>query len=176
VNEIEKRWAWSQVEEMADGGLSADDARRMRVAMAQDTELQNAVRRALRLRRELSRLRAGPVPRSFSLRLMRIPQPARGKRPNRWPLAGALAATLAIAALALGISALRDRAPKTSAATEERRAEAVADFAIAMTYLQRSAALARTEVGAAVRDGVRDAIDVSRAAVRDKPHASDNGD
>jgi hypothetical protein len=49
------------------------------------------------------------------------------------------------------------------------QARAVSDFETAMTYLHRSAAIAGTEVTAAVGGGLRDALTVGRDAVQRNP-------
>jgi hypothetical protein len=176
VSGLDQQWAWSQVEAMADGTLPASDEARMRAALRADARLREAVERATAIRGGLRRLGRSPVPPSLWRRLLRVPRAAARPKPRR--AAGVVAAAglglaaAAIAAVAIFLEPVQTPPP----AAADARAAAVADFAIAMTYLQRSATLANSEMGAAVRSGLRDALAVGRGATRNEQPEPSNGD
>jgi hypothetical protein len=166
VSDLDNQWAWSQVEAMADRSLDASSTRRMRDAMAKDLELTKAVERAAALRSELARLRRVPVPAGQRLRLLSIASGPRASTVGRAPWRMLpIAAAIAAGAAAIGLSALLHRPSPPAPAAEAR---AVSDFETAMAYLHRSAAVAGTEVTAAIGGSLRDALVVSRNAVQQK--------
>ena len=157
MTELDRTWAESQIEAMAEGSLSAEAERRMLAAMDRDEGLKQRVRHAQDLRRMLRGLGAPPVPRGLWWRLWQIPSVDRPRRLNAWAPAGVLATAVVVA---LGIGGLLDTqgpAPEDPAATA-----AVQDFAIAMAYLQKSTLMASNEVSEAVGSGVLDALAMSR--------------
>jgi hypothetical protein len=167
VSDLDDRWAWSQVEAMADDTLPRADEQRMRAAMAADARLRQAVARAATVRGELKRLARAPVPPSQRRRLLQIPNAsprADSKRVRLFvPAVGlAVAAAAAIAVTAL-LETSRAPRPAPPEAQAQAQAQAVADFAVAMTYLRRSAAIASTDVTTAVRG----ALPGGREAARD---------
>ena len=167
MTDLERRWAWSQTEAMADQSLSPDDVQRMRAEMARDPALRAAVERAVRLRAALRRLPRSAVPASLALRLLRIPGAARPIRGRALSAVAAAASLAIVAALAL--------LPRTGPPPSELHA-AVAEFEVAMAYLQRSAVLARIEATNAVGGGLQDALAASREALRNEQTNSQNGD
>jgi hypothetical protein len=175
VNELDDQWAWSQVEAMADGTLPHADAKRMRVAMGADAGLREAVERAAALRERLRRLDRNRVPSSLLRRLLAIPRNSRRVGSRRLTGLGAAAALGVAAASAAAVVIFLDPMHTGPRVPVGEQAEAAADFAVAMTYLQRSATLARTETAAAVGTGLRDAFAVSRDAMRGE-QPQPNGD
>ena len=155
---LENQWAWSQVEAMADRSLSADDRQRMRAEMERDPSLRDAVERASALRRRLRGLSDEPVPLKVPLGLLRIPREA---SLDGWSGRG-LWATAAATAVMLAV-VLRVLWPESP--PPDQRIAAVQDFEVAMTYLQRSAALTRREVAEAVGSGLQEALSVGREAL-----------
>jgi hypothetical protein len=170
VKPIDAEWAWSQVEAMAERSLPAADERRMRAAMAADPALQRAVQHAAGMRRELRRLGHLSSPSGLLARLWRIP---RGTEARRWRPRLAAAALAAAALVALGLALLLRRPPVTPP-DPEARAKAIAEFAVAMTYLRRSTVIAQDEVTSAVRGSMREAI--TREAARNRRRDAKNGD
>ncbi len=197
MTDIENQWARNRVESMADGSLPAADAQRMREAMAREPALREAVERAARLRRELGRLGREPVPRGLRRRLLRIGDgPAAGtrvpapRRPvvrlplmrlpvTRLGVAVSALAAVAVVAVLVAMSGARPHpgarlnpgappasSPAAAVAAAEDRA-AVENFQVAMAYLQRSTLIAGAEVSSAIGSGLRDALVISRKAVRD---------
>ncbi|HEX9877203.1 MAG TPA: hypothetical protein VGC50_11175 [Gammaproteobacteria bacterium] len=168
MSDLEIRWAWSQVEGMADGSLSADDERRVRAAMTQDPALRHAVRHAATLRRSLRRLDKAPLPPTLLRHLWGIP--GRGKR------AGPSAAPLWLSVSACGVAAAAAwlLLPADPAAPDPRAA-AVQDFEIAMAYVRQSAVITRDEVTTALGTGLQEAVVTSRDAVRNRDSENDNG-
>lgn len=159
MTELDRTWAKSQVEAMADESLAADAKRRMQAIMAEDPEIAAEVERAKALRRNLRLLVGRPAPRGQLRRLWTIPGADR-PRAGYWAPAMVLAT---VAAAALGISVfLNDPGPSAEELAQEA---AVQDLAVALAYLQRSAELARSEVNEAVGDGMRGAMSISRQAV-----------
>lgn len=169
MTDLENRWAWSQVEAMADSSLSADDEQRMHTEMARDASLRDAVERAAALRRALRELSSEPVPLSVPLDLLRIPRAAPLERRSGAGLwaAGTVTGLVLLAAL---LRVLWPESPPPA-----QRIAALEDFQIAMTYLQRSAALTRREATEAVGSGLREALSVSREAVREDESNPENG-
>jgi hypothetical protein len=172
VTNLESQWAWSRVESMADRSLSADEQRRMRDAMAVDRELNRAVQDAIALRRELKGL--ARVPKSTALRRRLLDIANDGQRPASWirlsatwATGFAAAAALAVAAFVLLRTAPQDAAPPEVAQTKTPD-EAIEDFVIAMTYLQKSATIANAEVTAAVGGSLHEALSASRDTEREQ--------
>jgi hypothetical protein len=157
---------------MADGTLPRADAKRLRAAMGADARLRDAVERAIVLRRHLHRLGKHPVPSSQWRRLLRIPRDSRRAGTRRSPRILVAAAMGLAAAAALTLAVLLEPARAPLLPPPDERAAAVADFAVAMTYLRRSAAIADAEM----RSGLRDALAVGRHAVRDEQPEPSNGD
>lgn len=168
---FEIEWARAQVEAMADGSLTRAERRRMRVLMHAEPELAAAVERARRLRTELASLGRVSVPPGLDARLLAIPGAAR--RPDRlrpWGVPLAAAAAGALVALT-GLLVLEQTSQPAAA-----RQAAVRDFQVAMSYLQRSAAVTGDEVTRELSNGLREAFAVSRSAVLGNETESSNGD
>ena len=161
MTELDRAWARSQVEAMADGSLTAESERRMRTLMAADPTLAAEVERARQLRREIRALTRTPVPRGLGRRLWRIPAADR-PRAGYWAPATVLASVAAVAVL---VGVLMDE-PGPSPEQLAREA-ALKDFAMAMAYLQKSATMASNEVNQAVSGGVLDAWAIGRGMIRD---------
>lgn len=166
---LDNQWAWSQVEAMADGSLSANDEQRMHAEMARDPRLENALERASALRRELRKLSNDPVPLAVSLALLRIPREARLERRSGAAL-WAAATVMGLVVLAVLLRVMWPASPPPA-----QQVSAVQEFEVAMTYLQRSAALTRREVTEAVGSGLQEALNVSRGAVREDELERENG-
>ena len=158
-------WAWSQIEAMADGSLSADDQQRMRRAIGNDAQLERAVERAKAVRQALRRLPPAPIPRGLSWRLLGIN--AGSSRQWLWFGTPALATTIAILVAVMLIGP--DPVPI------DPRAAALEDFRVAMHYLQRTAVFTSNEVTGTVGDGLREAVTTSRDARRDEELRSRDG-
>lgn len=176
MSDLDNQWAWSQVEAMADGALPAADAKRMQAALRADARLREAVERATAVRSGLRRLGRSPVPVPPSLwrRLLQIPRASRRAEPMR--PAGIVAVGLGLAAASIvAVTIFLGPARTPPPAPPDERTAALADFAVAMTYLQRSATRADAEMTAAVRSGLQGALAVSRKAMREQPEPS-NGD
>lgn len=171
MTELDRTWARSQVEAMADGTLSAAAEERMQAAMARDPALADEVAAARALRDQLRQLGAVPVPRGLWWRLWRIPAPERRMRASIWMPAGVLATA---AVVMLGANLYMGGAQPT--VDEEARAAAVQDFAIAMAYLQKSAVMARNEVNEAVGSGVLRALAASRGIMDKSETGISEGD
>lgn len=158
MTELDRTWAESQIEAMAEGSLPAEAERRMLAAMDRDPGLAERVERARVLRRALRGLADVPVPRGLWWRLWRIPtanRPRRNGIEGMWlPTAGVLA-TAVVAALSINVF-LGTEGPS---AEEEA---AVRDITIALAYLQKSALMASNEVNEAVGSGMLDALAMSR--------------
>jgi len=170
MTELDRTWAKTQIEAMADGSLSAEAARRMRTLMNCDPGIRAEVERARALRLDLKALAGVPVPKGLRRKLWRIPAAERPRR-SYWMPAAALAS---VAAVALGVGLfLEARGPSEE---ELAREAALQDFAIAMEYLQRSALMARNEVNEAVGSGVMDALAMSRGAIRQSAAGIDEGE
>lgn len=169
MTELDRAWAESQIEAMADDSLAPDAKQRMRVLMNVDPEIRARVERARALRRELRLLSEQPVPRGLFWRLWQIP--AANRPPRTFWLPAAAVASIATAALGISLFfSVQGPSPE-----EMAREAAVQDFAIALAYLQRSAELARSEVNEAVADGMRGAVSVSRQAIERADAPMDEG-
>ncbi len=159
-------WAWGQVEAMADDSLADTDRRRMREAMECDSRLLNAVKRARALRRELHRLSRPRAPAGLLKRLLKIP-PGRSAA-KIWLVAPVLPVTAAILVYVVII-----RAPLPSIDAE---VVAMQEFRLAMSYVQKSAAVTSDEVTDAVRGGLREAFTISRNSVLGENSELEQGD
>ena len=151
--DLRNEWAWSQVEAMADGGLDKAETERMSKAMADDPDLRRAYDRARSVRDALRRHRLPATPRGLLSRLLAV---ASRDRPNFSFLSvsvGALAVAF-IAAVLINVSYQQ---------AAEEQAEAMREFTIAMTYLNRSADYTRVTV----RDRVSTELVEALAASRD---------
>jgi anti-sigma factor RsiW len=179
VTELERQWAWSRVEGMADGSLDKAEDARMRAAMARDEDLARAVTRAVALRRALKQQPRVSIPRSLRGRLLALASRAPEEKKHRFALRAAWVLGLAAAVAGIGFLTLARRAPEPTptrrALEKEQQTDAVADFAIAMTYLHRSAVIARMEVTQAVGGGLRDAVVISRKVAREDKRQRHNG-
>lgn len=170
MSKLDRSWAESQIEAMADGSLSPEAEQRMRSLIDADPEIGARVARARSLRRELGALRGGPVPRGLLGRLWQIPAAGRPKRPAFMPAA----AFAALAAAALAVSLFMSIRGPT--AEELAREAAVQDFVVAMAYLQKSVTIAQNEVNQAVGSGMLSAIEVSREVMEASPGSGDEGE
>lgn len=159
MTDLDRAWARTQVEAMADGTLSPESERRMRALVNCDPELRAQVERAKVLRRELRALRDIAVPAGLGKRLWRIPAGHRA-RPTLWLPSLALASLAAVAVVAGLFRAGSGPTPEELAQTE-----AVEDFTIVVAYLQKSALMARNEVNEAVGSTMLDVLAMSRGAV-----------
>lgn len=156
MTELDRAWAETQIEAMADASLSADGEQRMRAAMSRDPDLAAKVARAQALRRELRRFAEVPVPRGLLRRLWQIPSPGPSRVGGFWVPAGVLA-TVVVAALSINVFfGQPDVAP-----IDEAQAAAVQDVAIAVSYLHRSMIMANNEINEAVGSGVLGALAAS---------------
>jgi hypothetical protein len=100
MTELDRTWAKTQIEAMADGSLAPEAEKRMRTLMNIDPGIRAEVDAATALRQSLGRLRRRPVPRGLFWRLWRIPG-ARRRHHHFWIPAVALAS---VAALAVGLN------------------------------------------------------------------------
>jgi hypothetical protein len=175
MSELDRAWARTQVEAMADGSLSPEASGKMAALMASDPAVAREVGQARALRQEIKRLTRTRVPRGLFWRLWRIPTADRVPW-SYWAPAGVVA-TAAVAVL--GLNLLLTEPGLTP--QELAREQAVQDFAITLAYLQRSAELTRVELDEVMADGVRGAVAISRQAmgradVRINDGADDNED
>jgi anti-sigma factor RsiW len=163
----ESNWAWERIEAFADNSLDAADAARMSEALRADPALSAAIERARGVRGALRELRRSPVPAGLLRRLLAAPFPAR-RRPT-WLL---IAAPAAAAAIAIGIALFVSRPEREPDAAQ---LAAMRDLALAMRYLQRSAAITEEEVGGAVTAGLLDAFRAGHVAVGDETSEDEDG-
>jgi len=148
-------WAWTQIEAMADESLTADERARMEAALATDPALRAAVDRARRLNAELRRLPRPRPPRGLFGRLLAVP----GRSESAWSMLAAPLGAAAVAALAaLLVASVRQAPPGPEA-------EAMREFVLAMTYLQRSAVVTRDEVGGQVGQSLASVLLASRESL-----------
>lgn len=155
MTELDRTWAESQIEAMAEGSLSAEAESRMLAAMDRDAGLARRVEQAMVLRRALRGLPGATVPRGLWRRLWRIPTADR-PRSGIWMPAGVLA-TAVVAALAIGVL-MNTPAP----VPQDEAQAAVEDFAVAMAYLQKSAVMASNEMSETIGSGMAGALEMSR--------------
>lgn len=149
-----ERWYDHRVEAFVDGELPDNERRLFEARMAHDEALAQAVRRARRLRTELHRLPSLDCPDDLSKRVFQMTG-SRSRVPAMgWALGGALGAAMVLA-LALGGGRYfesSDRVPATELASEldmdaAELAQARADVALALAYLDRAGQVAAREVG-----------------------------
>lgn len=158
MTDLDRQWANSQIEALVDGSLPPEAERRMRQAMREDESLREQVDDAAVLKRELKRLRRVRVPRGLALRLAGIPVADRPRGLRLIPAAGI--ASLAAVAISVGVFSVMQQ----ESSEAEARA-AIRDFQVAMAYLQKSTALAQSEMNEAVSLALRDAVETSRGAL-----------
>ena len=173
MKDLNSEWARSQIEAAAEGSLSPGDRARFAEAMAADASLERAVRQAKRVQLDLARMRASRVPPGLWRSLLAIPRTASepAARPMRRPLiAAGVGAALAAVALTLLLK------PTSPSPSTEEQARAVADFELAMSYLQESTEIARTELTTALGGALQRALAGNRDATRDERSRSNTGD
>lgn len=175
MTELDKAWAESQIEAMADGSLSPEAERRMVTIMRVDRSLAARVEKARELGQALKQLQPVPVPKGLVWRLWRIPSKNPRSSERRIGVMWLPAAFVAAAAsVALTLNVFFGMTGPT--AEEQARAAAVEDFTIVMAYLQKSALMATNEVNEVVGTGVLDALSVSRGLMERKESEVSQGD
>lgn len=157
MTELDRTWAKTQIEAMADGSLGPEAERRMRALINCDPELRDDLERAQALMKDLRSLADVPVPAGLRRRLASIP---RAQRPRYFVPATAFA-TLAVAALGISLY-FGSFGPSDE---ELAREAALQDFAITIAYLQKSALMASNEVNTAVGSGVLGVLEMSRGTI-----------
>lgn len=157
--DLNREWAVSQLEAWADGSLTGAQRERMRSALERDPALRAAAERAVAVHRALREQAAAPLPKGLRRRLLAIPSPP-PSRQLRWALPAAVAAGTAAVAVAVWLAQSSTPPPAT-----DPRLAAIADFELAMHYLNKSARLTQVEVTGAVGAGLRDAWAVSRESL-----------
>lgn len=171
MTELDRAWAETQIEAMADGSLSADAEQRMLAAMERDVDLANQVELARAVKRNLGQLGSVPAPRGLLWRLWRIPQ-SESRRPQiAWAPAGVLAAAVVLA-LTLNVVF----GPQETSSLDQAEIAAVQDFAVAVVYLQKSAVIARNEINEAVGSGVLSALSASSGLMDRTENKPSEGD
>lgn len=174
---IEREWAWSQVEAMADGSLDGDDLERMQRALSKDDALDAAVGRARAVLLGLRDSRIPPPPPGLLRRLL-----AQGD--GRGPLGrdagrqgaqrGWFAAPIGVAATALIALLFGSMLEHMSGRAEQEAA--LQDFEIAMSYLRESAVMTRQQVGQQLGEGLMITLVKSRETLAgDEQAADENG-
>ena len=154
--DLNAEWARTQLEAWADGSLTQESRARMEAALAADPRLRAAAERAVAVQRALRATPQPSMPRGLRWRLLTIP----GQ--SMWPtFALPAAAAVAVAVVATTISLN----PASPPPLDEQQVAALQDFETAMRYLQKSARITQNEVANAVGSGLRDAVEVTRAAV-----------
>lgn len=172
MTELDRTWAETQIEAMADGTLSPEAEERMRTAMNRDSDLAKRVEHARALRRVLGRMKNDtPVPRGLMWRLWRIPAQDRARGFGMWMPAGVLATAL-IAVLGFNLY-LGTSEP---ALNEAEQAAAMEDFAITMAYLQKGAMMAQNEINEAFGSGVASALTTSRGMLEQTELGTSDGE
>ncbi len=119
-----------------------------------------------RLRRELRRLPNPPVPAGMLRHLLEIPS---GREP-RWRRALVPALPVFIAAVVLALI-VRQPPPE-----DDPSVVALQEFRLAMSYVQRGAAVTNEEISDAIETGLREAYGISRGSVLGEDRRSDEGD
>jgi anti-sigma factor RsiW len=155
TTELNRTWAWSQVESYVDGSLERDDRLRMERIVESDQALAAAVGRARQVQRALRRAQPRKPATSLIFRLLAVPT-----RPGSLRFFAAPVGALAVAFI-VSLLVLMQPEPQDPAA------EAAEEFALAMAYLQRSAQITRDEVSNRVGSGLVSALLVSRASMED---------
>lgn len=157
MTELDRTWARSQIEAMADGSLEPNAERRMRALLNCDPELRAEYESAKALVRELKGLADVPVPRHLRRKLSGIPS---AERAQYWVPASAFA-TVAVAALAVSLF-FGLRGPT---AEELERQATIEDFAITMAYLQKGVMMASNEINSTIGSGVLGVLEMSRGTM-----------
>ena len=173
MTELDRAWAETQIEGMADGSLSAEAEQRMLAAMRQDRGLADRVDQARALRFGLRQLGNAPVPRGLFGRLWRIPAAGRSHASTYWMPAGVLAAAV-VAAISIGI--FQGQQAKDVASMDEAEMAAVQDVVIAVSYLQKSMVLAHNEINEVVGSGVFEALAASSGMMNRTERIDSEGD
>ena len=119
-----------------------------------------------RLRRELGRLPKPPVPAGLLWRLLKIP----ADREPRWRRV--LVPALPVFAAAV-VVALMVRQPPPE---DDPSVVALQEFRLAMSYVQRGAAVTNDEISDAFETGLREAYGISRGSVLGEDRRPDEGD
>lgn len=171
MTELDKTWAESQIEGMADGTLSPAAEERMRGAMNRHPALAKRVEQARALRRLLGNMDTAPVPRGLLWRLWRIPAEDRARGFGLWAPAGVFA-TAVIAALGVNLY-LGTPEPEFS---EAEQVAAVQEFAIAMAYLQKGTLMASNSINDSLGSGVASALNASRGMMERTEFGSSDGE
>ena len=153
--DLNGEWARSQIEAWADGSLTEANRERMRAALQRDPRLRAGVERAAAVHRALREALPAPLPRGLRRRLLAIP----ARRGRVWPRF-ALPVAAGVAALAVAVWWQRPVEP-----TFDERVAAVADFELAMHYLQKSARITENGVTGAVGSGLQGAWATSRESL-----------
>jgi anti-sigma factor RsiW len=162
--DLHNEWAWSQIEAYADGSLEPAARDRMLIELAGDEQLRAAVERAADIQHALRRMRGAPLPRGLRGKLWRIP----GRSVPHWGWV-ALPVTAAIAAIAIAPFLTRPEVEP------DPRVAALREFELAMTYVQKTAAITGHEVTGTVGAGVLDALLTGRDSVRDATRTQETG-
>ncbi len=166
---LETEWARSQVEAMADRSLTGADLARMERLLEADPSLRAELTEAEDVLSSLRAARLPAPPRGLLWRLWSQAPAAAGPKTGRaglWSGVPAMSAgVFATAAIVFLFGTLVQRMP------DPRQQAAIQDFAVAMNYLQRTAILARDEVGQQVGQGLATALSVSASTL-----AEDNQD
>jgi hypothetical protein len=162
VTDLDRQWAQTQVEAFVAGNLPPEAERRMRAVMEDSPDLRKQVECARLVRRELRSLRSAPVPGRLFWSLLGIPGRDRAPRLSLHMPATVMASVAAVA-IGVGSYSIVER----HKAEAQARETAVRDFQVAMVYLQKSTALANSEVTEAVGLGVRSAVNASRSVLQD---------
>lgn len=172
VTELDRTWAKTQIEAMADGTLSPEAEERMRTAMNRDPDLAKRVDQARVLRQMLGGMKHHtPVPRGLWWRLWRIPSEDRARGFGLWMPAGVLATAL-VAVLGFNLY-LGSQEPVLN---EAQQAAAMEDFAITMAYLQKGAVMAQNEINEAFGSGVASALTASRGMIEQTEYGTSDGE
>ncbi|HEX5046887.1 MAG TPA: hypothetical protein VFX89_07160 [Gammaproteobacteria bacterium] len=166
--ELHNEWAWSQIESYADGDLSGAAHARMEAALRADERLRAAVARARDVHAALRRAQPAPLPAGLRARLLRISGPAL----PRWPMLAAAATAATAAAVVAGLLLHR---PEAAPPPADERAAALADFELAMKYMQKTAAITSREVTNRVGGGVREALAISGKSLREPAERKNTG-
>jgi anti-sigma factor RsiW len=170
--ELRDGWAWAHVEAMADGSLDAVQADRMRDAMTADPSLAAAVARARELRLALVSLPPQALPRGLLTRLMRIPQERNGAaRRSTWLKVAGPAFALSVAA-AVAVLVMR---PAPQETPDPEAAAAIAEFAVAMSYLQQTAVTTQDAINEQLRNGLQNAFEESRRTLFEDSNTENGG-
>lgn len=185
-------WAWSQIEAAADDSLDGERLQRMVEAQAGDARLRAAIERARALRAALRASGQERPPPGLLRTLLAIPRlHARPRAVHAgyastragWATAGGAFAAATLAAIVVAnlyapsipppLAGTAEVAPQIddppAAAPTAPEVAAVQDLAVALAYLNKSAAVTGREVGAALNVGFTAAFEVSRDSLSRRP-------